>query len=114
MLKKIQRNYFSVPVKKELDNGKAVTKKLKFIDSFRIMSTLLSQLVDSLSEIHSRKCRDKNCKYECEFKGLKNNILSYNYKECRKKQMKSINGLFKKFPNTFKFSIMILTSLFCY
>ena len=42
---------FSVPVKKELDNGKAITYKLKFIDSFRFTSTLLSGLFDNLSEI---------------------------------------------------------------
>ena len=34
---------FSVPIKKEFDNGKTVTYKLKFIDSFRFMSTLLYQ-----------------------------------------------------------------------
>ena len=30
---------FSVPIKKECDNGKTITHKLKFIDSFRFMST---------------------------------------------------------------------------
>ena len=30
---------FSVPIKKELDNGKTITYKLKFIDSFRFMSS---------------------------------------------------------------------------
>ena len=35
------------------------------------MLTSLSKLVDNLSEIYSKKCRDKNCKSECEFKGLK-------------------------------------------
>ena len=90
---------FSVPIKKELDNGKTITYKLKFIDSFRFMSTSLSKLVDNLPEIYSKNYRDKNCKYKCEFKGLKNNTLSYNCKGCRKKQLKPINGLIKKFPN---------------
>ena len=76
---------FSVPIKKELDNGKTITYKLKFIDSFRFMSTSLSNLVDNLCEIYCKKCRDKSRKSECEFKRLKNNKLSYNYKECRKK-----------------------------
>ena len=66
------------------------------------MSTSLSKLVDNLSEIYSKKCRDKNYKSECEFKELKNNKLSYNCKKCRKK-LKPINGLIKKFPNTYKF-----------
>ena len=69
---------FSVPVKKQLNNGKTITYKPKFIDSFRFMSTSLSILVNNLSEIYSTKCRDKNCKSECEFKRLKNNKLSYN------------------------------------
>ena len=46
------------------------------------MSTSLSKPVDNLSEIYSKKRRDKNCKSECEFKGLKNNKLSN--KKCRK------------------------------
>ena len=41
---------FSVRIKKELDNSKLITYKLKFIDSFRFMSTLLSGLADNLSD----------------------------------------------------------------
>ena len=67
------------------------------------MSTSLSKLVDNLFEIYSKKRKDKNCKSECEFNELKNTELSYNCKECRKKQLKPINGLIKKFPNTYKF-----------
>ena len=33
---------FSVPIKKECDNGKTIAYKLRFIDSFRFMSTSLS------------------------------------------------------------------------
>ena len=40
---------FSVPIKKECDNGKIITYNLKFIDSFRFMSTSLSELVDNTS-----------------------------------------------------------------
>ena len=40
--------HFSVPIRKELDNGKTITYKLKFIDSFRFMSNSLSNLVDNL------------------------------------------------------------------
>ena len=46
--------YFFVPIKKELDNGKTVTYKLKFISSFRFMLTSLLKLVDNLSEIYSK------------------------------------------------------------
>ena len=40
------------------------------------MSSSLSQLIRNLSEIYSKKCRDKNCKSEYGFKGLKNNKFS--------------------------------------
>ena len=42
---------FSVPIKKELDNGKIITYKVKCIDSCRIMPDSLSSLVDNLSEL---------------------------------------------------------------
>ena len=49
---------FSVPIKNEFDNGQNITYKLKFIDSFRVMSSSLSSLADSLSEgLHNRNCR---------------------------------------------------------
>ena len=45
---------FLVPIKKEFHNGKTVTYKLKFIDSFRFMSTSLSDLADNLSGIYKK------------------------------------------------------------
>ena len=52
MLGKNTKKYihFSVPIKKELDNGKSITCKKKFIDTFRFMSYSLSTLVDNLSD----------------------------------------------------------------
>ena len=49
---------FSVPISKELDNGKTITYRLKFIDSFRFMSTSLSSLVDHLSEIYKKNAKN--------------------------------------------------------
>ena len=46
---------FSVRIKKEHDNGKATTYKLKFIDSYRFMQDSLSNLVDNLSEINNKE-----------------------------------------------------------
>ena len=65
------------------------------------MSTSLSSFADNLSETYSKKCKD--FKSDCEFKGLKNNKISCNCKDCRKKQLKPINRLIEKFPNTYKF-----------
>ena len=49
---------FSVPIKKKIDNKDLeITYKIKFIDSYRFMSSSLSKLVDNLSEgIHNNKC----------------------------------------------------------
>ena len=66
---------FSVPIKKELDNGKTIAYKSKFIDSFGFISISLSSLVKNLSGIYSKKCKDENCKSECDFSGLKSTKL---------------------------------------
>ena len=50
---------FSVPIKKEYDNGKTTIYKLKFIDSYRFMQDSLSNLVDNLSEINNKEPKDK-------------------------------------------------------
>ena len=49
---------FSVPIKKKIENKDLeITYKIKFIDSYRFMSSSLSKLVDNLSEvIHDNKC----------------------------------------------------------
>ena len=67
------------------------------------MSTSLSSLVDNLSEIYIEKCRDKNYKSKCDFIGLKNSKLYYKFKECKKGQLKTVNGVIKKFLNIYEF-----------
>ena len=47
----------SAPIKKEHDNDKTITYKIKFIDTFRFMPSKSSNLVDNLSEIHNRECK---------------------------------------------------------
>ena len=70
---------FSVPLIKGLDNSKKIRYKLKFIDSFRFMSTSLPNLVDTLSEkIHSDKC-----KYELDYMSVKDNQLIFQCLECK-------------------------------
>ena len=80
---------FTVPIKKELNNGKTVTYKLKFIDSYRFMQSSLSDLVDNTSEIFkSQECISYleriKINSECCFAGVKNDKLIYKCKECKK------------------------------
>ena len=101
----LSRKYitFSVPISKELDNGKTITYKLKFIDSFRFMSTSLSSLVDNLSEkLHSDKCKD--CKSELDYMSVKDNQLIFQCLECKKNYKKDFNKeSIKRFANTYEF-----------
>ena len=50
---------FSVPIKKEHENGKTTTYKLKFIDSYRFVQDSLSNLVNNLSGIDNKESDDK-------------------------------------------------------
>ena len=54
---KIQKKYttFSASVKKE--NDEKITYRLKFIDSYRFISTSLSNLVDQLSGVYDKECK---------------------------------------------------------
>ena len=77
---------FSVPIKKKCGDSKTITHKLRFIDSFRFMSTSFSELVDNMSgdfnSIECKLCTENN---RCE--------------ECKK----LIEGLIKKFPSLHQF-----------
>ena len=77
---------FSVPIKKECDNGTKIAHTPRFIDSFRFMSTSLSELVDNMSgNFISIEC--KSC--------IENNRC----KQC-KKIMEELIG---KFPSVYQF-----------
>ena len=78
---------FSVPLKKEIENKNLeITYKIKFIDSFRLMSSSLSKLVDNLSVLIVNLILI-TCVFNC-------NIY---YKK------KFNNYLIKKFKNTYSF-----------
>ena len=66
-----------MPVKKELDNGQTTTYKIKFIDSFRLMSSSLLSLLNNLTEgLHNYKCDDCDS-YLYYIKKAKNNSKLY-------------------------------------
>ena len=77
---------FSVSIKKKYGDSKTITRKLRFIDTFRLMSTSLSDLVYNMSEkFNSIQCKSSTENNRCE--------------ECKK----IIKGLIKKFPSVYQF-----------
>ena len=89
---------FSVPLKKKIKNKDIeITYKIKFIDSYRFMSSSLSKLVDNLSEgIHNNKCAD--------YIKIKNKKLLFKYFNCNAYYRKKFNeDLIKKLKNTDSF-----------
>ena len=93
---------FSVTVKKEIDNGKSIAYKIKFIDSFRFMSRSLSNLVDDLSEVlHCGKCID--CKSCLNYMSVKDDQLIFRCFECKKNYNEDVNKeLIKRFANIYE------------
>ena len=99
---------FSVPIKKECDDGKTIALKLSFIDSFRFMAASLSDPVGSMSgilnSIECKSCIEKiKINSECCFVGLKNNRLIYRCRECKEEWKRPIEGLIEKFPSIYQF-----------
>ena len=99
---------FSIPIKKKCDDGKTIAYKLRFIDSFRFMSTSLSELVDNMSgilnSIECKSCIEKiKINSECCFVGLKNNRLIYKCKECKEEWKRPLNKLIENFPSIYQF-----------
>ena len=105
---------FSVPIKKKIENKDLeITYKIKFIDSYRFMSSSLSKLVDNLSEgIHNNKCVD--CKSNLDYVRIttarpsslerKNEKLLLKCFNCDSYYKKKFNkDLIKKFKNTYSF-----------
>ena len=97
---------FPVRLKKEIKNKNTIveiTYKIKFIDSFRFMSTSLSKLVDNLSEgLHNNRC--VGCKSCLDYMKTKNEKLIFRCFTCKKNYEKDVNKeLIKRFANTYNF-----------
>ena len=102
---------FSVPFKKEItkidkdgnDKIMKISYKIKFINSFRFMSSSLSSLVDNLSEgLHSDKFTD--CKSCLDYMITKDDQLIFRCFECKKNSKKDFNKeLIKRFANIYEF-----------
>ena len=94
-----------MPIKKKIENKDLeITYKIKFIDSYRFMSSSLSKLVDNLSEgIHNNKCVD--CKSNLDYVRItKNEKLLLKCFNCDSYYKKKFNkDLIKKFKNTYSF-----------
>ena len=82
---------------------KKITYKIKFIDSFRFMSTSLSSLVDNLSEgLHNNKCKD--CESYPGYMLIKDDQLIFRCSEYKKNHKKECHkNLIKRFANIYKF-----------
>ena len=91
------------PIKKELDNGKTITYKIKIIDRFRFMSSSLSSLVDNLSEgLHNYDCT--NCKSCLDYISAKDNQLIFKSTECSKNHKEHFNkDLIERFASIYEF-----------
>ena len=99
-----------MPIEKELDNGKTIKYKIKFIDSFRFMSSSLSNLVDNLTEeLQNDKYTD--CKSCLDYKSIKNNQLFFRRFDCKKHYKKDFNKDSQIYMN---FVIKTLINLFCF
>ena len=95
---------FSVPVKKRIEHKNIdITCKIKFIDSFRFMSTSLSKLLENLTDgVHNDKCT--NCKSNLCFVRTINETLLFECIDCGKEYKKGFNKeLIKRFSNTYEF-----------
>ena len=102
---------FSVPIKKETtkkdkngnDKITKISYKIKFIDSYRFMSTSLSSLVNNLSEeVHNDKCT--NCKSCLDYMTTKDEQLTFRCFSCKKNYEKDLNKeLIQRLKNIYEF-----------
>ena len=91
-----------MPIKKEHDNDKTSTYKIKFIGTCRLMPSKLSEILLITCLRLIIRMERKTIKSECKFIGFKENRLNYRSKECNRTSTKSINELIEKLPITYQ------------
>ena len=97
---------FLVPIKKEINNKNKtfeITYKIKFIDSYRFISTSLSKLVDNLSEgLYKNRCAEsKSC---LDYMKTKDEKLIFRCFNCKINYQKGFNkDLIERFANIYEF-----------
>ena len=92
-----------------------ISYKIKFIDIFRFISSLLSNLVNNLSEgLHSDKCTD--CKSSLDYMATKDEQLIFRCFECKNNYKKDFNKEFKYMNMNIymNFAMKTLINSFCY
>ena len=95
---------FSAPIKKKIKNKHIeITNKIKFIDSYRFMSSSLSKLIGNLSEgLHNNKCLDcESCLDYIKTKNEKLILKCFNFKTYYEKDFNK--ELIKRFASTYEF-----------
>ena len=100
---------FSVPIKKESNEDGTIIYRIKFIDSFRFMSTSLSSAVDILSNriIENGKCG--SCGSNLEYIAIrKSSRLIFECFDCKRRYSEKLSekikeDLKKRFKNTYRF-----------
>ena len=89
-----------------------ISYKTKFSDSFRFMSSSLSNLVDNLSEgLHSDKCTD--CKSCLDYMTTKDEQLIFKCFGCKKNYEKDCNKEFRN-EDINKFILLLIKCVYRY
>ena len=74
---------FFMPITKENENIKTVTRKMKFIDRVRLMSSSPSSLANNPSKgLNKDKC--KNCRSDLEYMTVNDGSFIFKFVDCKK------------------------------
>ena len=82
---------FSLPINKEIENGKTRTYKIKFIDTVGFMSSSLSVLADNLAK-RLHKDKYENRKSDLEYIAVNDGSLLFKRIDCKKNYKKEFDA----------------------